>query len=59
MILRSLFFSLHLVSCVCSRDAVVKASLFILTVIGLTAAVDDLNGTCGGGGGYSVLTMQL
>ena len=47
-----------MISCVCSRGADVKASLFILAVIGLTKAVDDFNITRGGGG-YSVLTMQL
>ena len=46
--LRSLFFFLHLVSCECSRGASIKASLFILIVIGLIVAVDDLNGARGG-----------
>ena len=46
--LRSLFYVLlHLVSCEYSRDASIKASLFILIVMGLTAAVDDLNGARG------------
>ena len=51
--LRSLFFSLYLVSYVCSRGVVVKATLFILIVIVLTAAADDISG------GYSVLTIRL
>ena len=46
--LRSLFFFLHLVSCECFRDASIKASLFILIVMGLTAVVDDLNGARSG-----------